>query len=209
LTLTNDGTITTTGAVNRNGGTVTNNGTPTIGGALIGGGHQHGRDDRGRPDHGQRPGRDRQLVPADQRRADRRGCTDVRGRPHPPPDRGETRAVDAAAFVALVRSRHPALAGEIDDPAPNPTLAAGALARLTQRAIDGGDRPAVRACLATALTAWDEGDDRVQNAVGLSYVRRLDLTDGRHARAWAWSEVPSRLRAVAASVGLTPPGGRT
>lgn len=117
--------------------------------------------------------------------------------------------MDAAAFVALVRSRHPALAGDGDGPDPNPTLAAGALARLTQRAIDDGDRAAVQACLATALAAWDEGDDRVQNAVGLSYIRRLNLTDGRHARAWAWAEVPARLRAVAASVGVTPPGGRT
>ena len=117
--------------------------------------------------------------------------------------------MDAADFTALVRSRHPALAAEVDEADPNPTLAAGALARLTQRAIDDGDGAAVRACLATALAAWDEGDDRVQNAVGLSYVRRLNLTDGRHTRAWAWAELPPRLRLVAASVGLTPPGGRT
>lgn len=116
--------------------------------------------------------------------------------------------VDTSDFVALVKDRHPEIADEIDalDPEPNSTLASGALARFTQKAIDAGDRATVERCFETALVAWDEGADRVQNSVGLSCLRLLNFSDGRAERSWAWSLLHPRLRDVAASVGMQPPG---
>lgn len=96
--------------------------------------------------------------------------------------------MDATDFVNRVKVRHPAIADEFDvlKTEPNTTLAAYALARLTQRAVDGGDRPSVTTCFVTALESWDEGDEQVQNSIGLSYLCQLNFDDGRVRRAWAW-----------------------
>ena len=114
--------------------------------------------------------------------------------------------VDAREFVAFVKSRHPELVEEIDllDDQPNTTLSAGALARRTREAIDDGDRDVVRGCFQTALRAWNDGDDRVQNSIGLSFLAKLNFQDGRQQRAWAWTLLDPRLRDVATSVGNTP-----
>lgn len=115
--------------------------------------------------------------------------------------------MDATGFVARTRVRHPDIADEIDalDPDPNSTLTAGALARLTRRAVDSGDRATVITCFATALEAWNEGDDQVRNSIGLSYLRLLNFDDGRVDRAWAWPLLHPRLQDAARSAGTHPP----
>jgi hypothetical protein len=115
--------------------------------------------------------------------------------------------MDALAFVAHVGARHPDIADEVGalDAAPNATLAAGALARLTRRAIDAGERPTVSACFDTVLVAWDEGDNSVQNSIGLSYLRNLNFKDGRVRREWAWQLLHPRLQDAAQSAGVQPP----
>ena len=114
--------------------------------------------------------------------------------------------VDAAAFVAFIKCRHPELVEEINllDDQPNATLSAGVLARRTREAIDAGDRDAVRGYFETALRAWDDGDDRVQNSIGLSFLAKLNFRDGRRQRAWAWALLHPRLADAATSVGNSP-----
>ena len=111
--------------------------------------------------------------------------------------------MDGTEFVALVRAEHPDLVEEIEllDPEPNPTLAAGALARRARAAIDQEDRTTVERCFGTAMTAWDEGSDRVRNAVGLSFLAKLNFADGRHQRSWALALLHPRLREEAISAG--------
>lgn len=67
------------------------------------------------------------------------------------------------------------------------------LARHTQAAIDAGDRAEVRRCFRFAESAAMNGDAAVSNAIGVSYLEHLILTDGKVARRWALAELPPRL----------------
>lgn len=75
------------------------------------------------------------------------------------------------------------------------TLVAGELARSVQRSIDAADRPAVAHAFETMRLAWRDGDHGVRNDVVISFLRHLDLADGKVPRAWARDLMPPMIRA--------------
>ena len=73
-------------------------------------------------------------------------------------------------------------------------LEVAAFARRTQRAIDEQDREAVSRAFKLAAKCLTDGDSKLQNAIGVSYLEHLEFRDQKVARSWAYEQMPQSLR---------------
>ena len=114
--------------------------------------------------------------------------------------------MDAAEFMRELREEFPPLRKDLDQEgwAGFLYLETGSFARYAQHAIDEHDTALVRRCFDFADRAARDGDDQVQNAIGVSFLEHLNLQDGKVPREWAWELLTSGLHANAASLGVGP-----
>ena len=111
--------------------------------------------------------------------------------------------MDRQSFLSMLAVEFPELAPQLDNSdwqgLLHPQVAE--FADFAQKSIDAGDRATVDRCFRLADLAASQGDDAVQNAIGVSFVEHLNLRDGRVRRGWAVPLLPEMLRRVAISVG--------
>lgn len=112
--------------------------------------------------------------------------------------------MDEEQLLDALRREFPELAEELDDELIRGLfyLQVGAFTRYVQRLIDTGAKAEVLHCFAVAERGNRDGNDRVQNAVGVAFLEHLNFQDGKVSRAWAFALLPPSLRGAAASLGI-------
>ena len=109
-------------------------------------------------------------------------------------------------FVQALSSKFTALAPQLLDDEIEGLFAlqVGRFRSWFQDAIDRGDETVVNDCFGLARSAQMEGNDRVVNSIGVSFVAHLNFVDGKVSRSWAYEALPPELKAVADSLGNAP-----
>ncbi|HEV2125579.1 MAG TPA: hypothetical protein VGW38_22735 [Chloroflexota bacterium] len=97
--------------------------------------------------------------------------------------------------MSSLRKEFPHLRDELDqeDWAGLLYLETGTFMRYAQACIDAVDRERLAECFEFARRAYLDGDDDVENALGVAFMEDLNFRDGKVSRSWA--------------VELIPPGG--
>ena len=114
--------------------------------------------------------------------------------------------VHHAELLDQLRQAFPDVADELDEESSQglPYVQLGTFARYVQRAIDAGTRAEVERCFAVIDRGNREGDDDVQNAIGVAFLEHLNFQDGKVRREWAFDLLPASLRTAAKSLGIGP-----
>jgi len=112
--------------------------------------------------------------------------------------------VDGEQFLDHLRQEFPGLVEELDEETSQGLLylQLGTFARYAQTAIDTGAKAEVERCFAITDRANREGDDDVQNAIGIAFLGHLNFQDGKVRREWAFALLPAGLKGAAASLGI-------
>lgn len=105
--------------------------------------------------------------------------------------------------MQALRQEFPDLVEELDEDDGLVYLQTGTLARHTRHLIDSGARQEVAGVFEFARRWWIEGDDEVQNALGVAFVEHLNFHDGKAARRWAFDLLPAPLREAAVALART------
>ncbi len=103
---------------------------------------------------------------------------------------------DHDKLIQLLKSQFPALTAELDDEITDGLLhpQMGAFARFTQAAIDRRDEALTKKCFDVASNVFSNCTPDVENALNVSYLEHIYLTDGRRQRSWALEAMPPTLR---------------
>jgi hypothetical protein len=94
-----------------------------------------------------------------------------------------------SALISGLNERFPELKDELADEcwAGLLHLEVSCFARLTQMAIDDGDRDLLKRCFDFARTTFHNADDEVKNAMYVSYLEHLNFSDSKKTRrSWAF-----------------------
>ncbi len=104
--------------------------------------------------------------------------------------------VDFTKMLAILLKQFPEIAEDLtdDDLAGLGYMQVACFMRYTQRQIDEGRKPELQRCFDTARRFMLEGDDELQNAMGVAYLEHLNLKDGKRPRRWALAVMPEPLR---------------
>jgi hypothetical protein len=114
--------------------------------------------------------------------------------------------VEQAQFLEQLRQTLPDRAEELDEESSQGLLYVqlGSFARYVQRAVDTGAMAEVERCFDVIERANREGDDDVQNAIGVAFLEHLNFQNGKVRREWAFALLPASLRTAADSLGIAP-----
>lgn len=96
-------------------------------------------------------------------------------------------------FVAALIQLFPELGAEVYAENGLLDLEMAVFARFTQAGIEKGDRASIKRYFSFADDLVRNGDDSVKNAVCVSFLECLNLTDGKVQRSWAIGMMPSAL----------------
>jgi len=98
-------------------------------------------------------------------------------------------------LVLRLKDEFPVIIEELEDEAWTGLLhfEVSCLARHTQQQIDEGNKKELTRCFESARQFMLYGDEKVKNAMYVSYLEHLDFRDGRHRRQWAMKLMPQPL----------------
>jgi hypothetical protein len=101
--------------------------------------------------------------------------------------------IDREKLVQVLGQEFPALAEELSDEVGLVHLEMACFARYTQLQIEGENRAELQRCFVVAGRILSSADADVENAMYVSYLEHLNLTDGKRSRAWAKALMPPKL----------------
>jgi hypothetical protein len=103
--------------------------------------------------------------------------------------------INRAHLVEVLESAFPNLSQEFHDETWDGLLhlQVAIFARFTQEVIDAQDADALRRCFELAAKFMLQGDEEVDNAMHVSYLEHLDLSNGPPDRTWALRQMPDPL----------------
>jgi hypothetical protein len=104
--------------------------------------------------------------------------------------------IDRQQFVEAVVAAFPSLEADMRDETwvGLVHLEASAFARYTQEQIDTENRVELKRCFEFARRFLLEGTDDLKNAIAVSYLEHLNLSDQKRNRSWALEEMPEVLK---------------
>jgi hypothetical protein len=70
----------------------------------------------------------------------------------------------------------------------------GEFARLTQKAIDDGDKDKLKRIFNLFKFLFLNGSPEVINALNVAFLEHLNVTDGKKKRAWAYAAMPELMK---------------
>ena len=107
--------------------------------------------------------------------------------------------------MKALRMEFPDLVEELDEGSWKGLLhmETGCLARLAAQQITDGDTEGVKGTFEFVRRCWLDGDDEVQNAIGVAFLEHLDFGDTKkRRRSWAFRLLAPALQEHARSLGI-------
>src|SRR6266496_2722168 len=98
--------------------------------------------------------------------------------------------------IAKIESEFPELAEAIHDEIYEGLLhlQIAEFSRLTQKAIDDGDKAKFTKICALFKFLFLNGSPDLVNALNVSFLEHLNVTDGKKKRAWAYDAMPALMK---------------
>lgn len=91
----------------------------------------------------------------------------------------------------------PSLRGEINQEMGLLHLEIGVFKSFTQKMINDAKKDTVQKCFAIAEKYYLEGNAKLSNAIGVSYIKKLEFDDtDKNYRSWSWECLPESLKVV-------------
>ena len=96
--------------------------------------------------------------------------------------------------VAKIEAQFPELAEDLHDEDGLLHLQVAVFSRLAQKAIDDGDKPKFARVCELFRILFLNGSPELINALNVSFLEHLNVTDGKKKRAWAYAAMPQLMK---------------
>lgn len=103
--------------------------------------------------------------------------------------------MDRSQFLAKVKAAFPEVADDLNAQGGLLHFEMDAFRYFTDRMISAGEKTIVAQIYSLVDEAYSNGDNKLKNAIDVSFVEPLDFSDTKKkSRGWAWEALPPRLQ---------------